>query len=171
MPFANRSNVLQAHVQSPSPAPFPRAADARRAKKRRANARVEEAVRRCPDLRTDRLTPIRDVLRGYRGRSDEDQTRGPLAAYVRGVEEELALLEDYVATLPRSAHREGATIRRALCFLKSFGRISALDFDLVPIEERPILVELLRLEYRWCFAAAGTTPRAFKIAIGRTGAR
>lgn len=165
--------MVQARAFLPDPRPLALVADARQAKRKRATARVEAAVRQCPALRIDRLTPVTHVLRSYRVWPDDPALAppSPLAAYIDQVKAELADLEAWVASLPKPALRDGAVIRRALCFLKGFGRISALDFELVPTEERERLVELLRLEYRWCFAAAGTTPRAFKVAIGRTGAR
>jgi hypothetical protein len=150
-----------------------RSPDARCAQRARASARVAEAIRRQPTLDPDRVSPTIAVLREYRVLITEPALPAvtPLDTRIAEVEAELAALEAHVASLPKNLHREGATIRRALCFLKTFGRLSTLDFELIPPEERPKLVKLLRLEYRWCFAAAGTTPRAFKIAIGRTGAR
>ena len=99
---------------------------------------------------------------------------GPTALrdYVDRVRSEVVELERHtLEQLPAAVHSEGATIRRALCFLRNFGRIGCLDLTAVSTGERDGIVELLRLEYRWCFAAAGTTPEAFKTAIGRTGAR
>jgi len=123
----------------------------------------------APDLRLDRLDPVLILLRGYR--SGALIGVAPMEALVRDIDLEVRLLECAVARRDKSEHRAGPQIRRALTLLKTFGRLSALDFDAVPIESRPTLVRLLALEYRWSFAAAGTTPRAFKIAIGRTGAR
>lgn len=146
--------------------------DARTDRKKRAKARIQAAVDLQPDLRVDRISPIRRVLTCYRaGLFDPFSAHSPLADYIEVVEREVVELEARARTQPRRAQLDGATIRRALCFLKTFGRVSALDFDSIPIEERDRVVRLLQLEYRFCFAAAGTTPRAFKIAIGRTGAR
>lgn len=157
-------SAMLALVASAPPTP-----SARTAKKKRESARLTQALVVAPDLRLDRLEPVLDVLRAYR-RGHIDGA-APLEALVRDVDLEVRLLEATTARRDKSEHRAGPTIRRALTLLKTFGRLSALDFDDVPIEARPALVKLLALEYRWCFAAAGTTPRAFKIAIGRTGAR
>ncbi|MCC7386697.1 MAG: hypothetical protein IT384_32970 [Deltaproteobacteria bacterium] len=173
MHLAKWHGMVLARVTPPSP-PRPFDPGARRARRERATARVAQAVERTPDLRIDRLTPFVEVLRQYRLlllAGAPIPTPSPLVTYLAIVEGEVASLEARASALPRSAHKDGATIRRALCFLRTFGRISALDFELVPTEERSFLVQLLRLEYRWCFAAAGTTMRVFKIAIGRTGAR
>ena len=75
-------------------------------------------------------------------RAGASQGLEPLLELLAEVDLEVRLLEAVVARRSRADHRAGPAIRR-----------------------------LLALEYRWCFAAAGTTPRAFKIAIGRTGAR
>jgi len=137
------------------------------ARRSRVRARLAEAAHSRPELRIERGEPIREILRAYRS----GVHAAPLTRYIAELRSEIEVLEAYARTIPRRQQSDGPSTRRALCFLKSFGRISALDFDPIPIEERPNLVVLLALEYRWCFAAAGTTQAAFKIAIGRTGAR
>lgn len=137
---------------------------ARSHRRNRDHQRIRDAA---PDLQTDRLSPIEEVLRAYRS----GVSPSPLRARRRQVELEVAQLERIASERPRREQSSGPTIRLALLFLKGFGRLSSLDFSGVPVEERSELVALLALEYRWCLAAAGTTGRAFKIAIGRTGAR
>ncbi|MBI2375843.1 MAG: hypothetical protein HYV07_17760 [Deltaproteobacteria bacterium] len=147
-------------------------ADARRARRRRAEARVEDATRLLSLGCIERLERMQETLRPYReGLVAEGSLSTPLFEHKERLEVEVERIEAVVRELPKARHKDGAAIRRALTFLKGFGRIGALDFDSVPIEERPRLIAILALEYRWCFAAAGTTARAFKIAIGRTGAR
>lgn len=146
--------------------------ESRKAKRQRNQARVAGACELRPDLQTDRFAPFRAVMHCYRagiiGTGDHDS---PLGLYVAEVRREVEALEASTASLPRALHRDGATIRRALCFLRTFGRLSSLDFDSIPDHERGLMITWLRLEYRWCFAAAGTTASVFKVAIGRTGAR
>lgn len=141
----------------------------RNARRLREGARRAQAQCATPELRLARLEPVHALLRVYR--SGENTSLAPIEALIREVDLEVRLLEGAVARKSKADHKDGAAIRRALTLLKDFGRLSALDFDALPVEARPLLVRLLGLEYRWCFAAAGTTPRAFKIAIGRTGAR
>jgi hypothetical protein len=148
------------------------AASRRKLKRTRSEERAAAALLRQPELVRDRLAPMRATLRWYLDPPDRPgPLGGPLASRLSEVRAEVESLEASVALLPRSVHASGDAIRRALNFLRGFGRLSALDFDAVPPEDRPHLVALLALEYRWCFAAAQTTPRVFKIAIGRTGAR
>jgi hypothetical protein len=147
---------------------------ARRARRLRAKARLEDAQRARPTLDADRLTPILGVLRVYRehiGAPGRDVDASPLAAFVRTLLSEVEALESWAASRGKRIHHDGSTIRKALHFLRTFSRIMSLDFSNIPIEERDLLVALLALEHRWCYAAAGTTRNAFKIAIGRTGAR
>jgi hypothetical protein len=146
-------------------------AEARKLKRKRALARAADALGRRPELRQDRLGPIQDVLRWYRDPPDRSVLLGPLGRRLEELRHEVEQLEAEVARLPHRAHLEGDAIRRALTFLRGFARVTTLDYEPVPPEERSKLIALLALEYRWCFAAAETTPRAFKIAIGRTGAR
>lgn len=148
------------------PIPTP---SSRTARRQREDARRAQAQHASPELRLERLQPVLELIRAYR--SGAAVSVAPIEALIRDVDLEVRLLEGAVARRSRAEHKDGAAIRRALTLLKDFGRLSALDFDALPIEGRPLLVRLLALEYRWCFAAAGTTPRAFKIAIGRTGAR
>ena len=155
---------MHAAVIAPIPTPSARNARRQREDARRAQARVE-----APALRIARLEPVHALLRSYR--AGASQGLEPLLELLAEVDLEVRLLEAVVARRSRADHRAGPAIRRALTLLKDFGRLSVLDFDVLPVEGRPHLVRLLALEYRWCFAAAGTTPRAFKIAIGRTGAR
>ena len=147
-------------------------AAARNARRDRTRARIDAALRDCPELRLDRQDPIVRLLHLYRcGVAAEVIGATPLLDYIDEVREEVRKLERWAAAAPSASQRSGTTTRRALCFLRTFGRISALDYGAIPTEDRGALVQLLQLEYRWCFAAAGTTPAQFKIAIGRTGAR
>jgi hypothetical protein len=144
----------------------------RQAKRLRARARVDAAVERRPTLRTDRLPPIHAILRIYREHpGDGSPDPSPLVPLIEELRVEVEALEGWADRRGKRAHHEGATIRQALGFLRTFGRMMALDFSEIPIEERPLLVSLLAMEHRWCYAAAGTTREAFKVAIGRTGAR
>lgn len=145
---------------------------ARQAKRLRARARVDAAVERRPTLRIERLPPVLALLRAYREHpGDGSPEPSPLAGYLQDLRGEVELLESWANRRGKRSHHEGPTIRQALGFLRTFGRMMALDFSDFPIEERPFLVTMLALEHRWCYAAAGTTRDAFKIAIGRTGAR
>lgn len=142
--------------------------DARCHRRTRESLRLSEAA---PDLETDRVGPLKVVLRQYRRATDALPAPSPLRSYRLRIEQEVSELEAFAALRTRREQTAGPTIRLALVFLKAFGRLSSLDFSFVPIEERPELVALLALEYRWCLAAAGTTAPSFKLAIGRTGAR
>lgn len=142
--------------------------EVRARRRHREGLRLEEAGLR---LATDRRSPLCRVLRAYRTLGPELPTPSPLGAYRAHVEFEVIALEREAAARSRKEQTSGPTIRLALLLLKGFGRLSSLDFSEVPIEERGELVALLALEYRWCLAAAGTTGRSFKFAIGRTGAR
>ncbi len=156
-------------------AAIPRLRDARgarRAKRDRERARAAAAKSRQPSLDVDRMTPICRLLRAYR-----EQKAGvpidpsPLASFLPRLRREVEAVETWATGRGRRMHHDGAAIRQALHFLRTFGRIMSLDFSDIPIEERDGLVTLLALEHRWCYAAAGTTRDAFKMAIGRTGAR
>lgn len=140
----------------------------RNRRRHREEARVREAV---PGLQTDRIAPLCRVLRGYRALGVNRPSTSPLAAYRAEVEREVLELEAAAERRSRRDQRSGPTIRLALLFMKGFGRMSSLDFAELPMEERSELIALLALEYRWCLAAAGTTAHAFRLAIGRTGAR
>lgn len=141
----------------------------------RCHRRIRETDRiraSAPHLRTNRAGPICEVLRSYRGSTqDALPSPSPLLALRLRLETEVRALEAEARLRGRKEQGSGPTIRLALLFLKGFGRVSSLDFRDVPIEERPELIQVLALEYRWCLAAAGTNARAFKLAIGRTGAR
>jgi hypothetical protein len=147
---------------------------ARRARRQR---RLEAVADQRPALRTDRLTPILSILRAYREEpaaaltTERTAMPTPLACFVERVAAELEPLEAWAAKRGARAHRDGTTIRQALALLREFGRITSLDFSSIPQEERPLLVQMLALEHRFCYAAAGTTRDAFKVEIGRTGAR
>jgi hypothetical protein len=156
---------------APSPERSPVDLRVRRGKRLRARARVEAAQRLRPSLRIDRLSPIFNILRTYREHAPGAPEPSPLIAYVKELTAEIETLEAWAGERTRRAQSEGAVIRQALEFLRTFGRVGALDFSVVPIEDRAMLVSLLALEHRWCYAAAGTTRDVFKIAIGRTGAR
>jgi hypothetical protein len=121
-------------------------------------------------LDPDRLSPIHALLRVYREQRGAF-AESPLAGFLKGLLAEVEALEDWSGCRGRRQHHDGTSIRQALHFLRTFSRIMSLDFSDIPVEERDDLVRLLALEHRWCYAAAGTTRDAFKIAIGRTGAR
>jgi hypothetical protein len=146
---------------------------ARKAKRQRESAREEAAKREQPSLCLDRRGPVCALLRRYREQRAVDVAAvpSPLDAWLPRLRREVEALEAWASSRGRRHRLDGATIRQALHFLRAFGRIMALDFSSIPIEERESLVALLALEHRWCYAAAGTTREAFKIAIGRTGAR
>jgi hypothetical protein len=123
-------------------------------------------MRHRPTLLVDREGPILELLRTYRERDDAS-----IDAFVAALKAEVEALESWASSRAKHEQREALAIRQALDFLRTFGHLSTLDFSVVPEEERNKLVLLLALEHRWCYAAAGTTRDAFKIAIGRTGAR
>jgi hypothetical protein len=145
--------------------------DARCAQQQRAEARRTAALQGGPARRLDRLGPLLALLRRYRESGPDPLPGSPLATFVRELGAEVDGLEAWVRAQPRAQQRAGAVIRQALDFLRDFGRLTVLDFSSVPEEDRPHLVTLLALEHRWCYAAAGTTREAFKLATGRTGAR
>jgi hypothetical protein len=128
-------------------------------------------MRNRPTLMIDRATPIVGLLRRYEIDPTIDPQQTPLQNYLIELRAEVEALEDWAESRPRGEQRDNPTIRQALDFLRRFGHLSTLDFSSIPEEERSDLIDLLALEHRWCYAAAGTTRDAFKIAIGRTGAR
>jgi len=169
------STMTLPEIEAPLPLPLPLVSDgrsARRAKRERERAREDAAKKEQPALHLDRLAPIRVLLRTYREeRAPDAFDETALVAFVPRLRAEVEALEAWADGRGRRAHHDGASVRQALHFLRTFGRIMSLDFSHVPIEERDRLVALLALEHRWCYAAAGTTRDAFKVAIGRTGAR
>lgn len=166
MTTQTQSRSIYAHLETPERTTTRQAREARR---RRAQYRVHATGDDTPALRMERIRPIQDLLRAF---AAYDPNRPcPLTGYLAVLEAEVGLLEKWVATRSKNEQRAGATIRRALELLRAFGRISVLDFSDIPDEDRPKLVALLALEHRWCYAAAGTTRDAFKLATGRTGAR
>lgn len=160
------SAPLYAFLRAPSP---DRAS--REGQRQRSRARREAAERTAPPLRSDRRTPIVAMLRAYREHEFAPGERSPIEHLIAELRREVEALELWAAARGRRAHATGDSIRRALAFLRTFGHLTSLDFSRVPIEERALLVELLALEHRWCYAAAGTTRDVFKVEIGRTGAR
>jgi hypothetical protein len=84
---------------------------------------------------------------------------------------EVAQREAVARRRPVHDRRSSAALRTCLLHLRAFGRLLAQDLDCVPDDHRPRLLELLQLEHRWCYAAAGTTREDFEVAKGRTGAR
>lgn len=116
-----------------------------------------------PPVRLDRETAIRRAVRaaGERGLDD----------FCAELREEVQNLEAWASSRAYGAQTDGTAIRRALELLRRFGRLSAMDFSNVPVEDRATLIRILALEHRFCYAAAGTTREAFKQATGRTGAR
>ena len=167
------SNPDMSTPQSIYAAPLPstrKSRDVRCAQQRRAEARRSTVVQAGPQRRLERLEPVVSVLRRYRGCDGLGPT-SPLAGFVAELGQEVGELEAWAGAQPPRHQRSGPVIRQALDFLRSFGRLTTLDFSTVPEEDRPHLVTLLALEHRWCYAAAGTTREAFKLATGRTGAR
>lgn len=148
---------------------LPTSPAARLARRARHERRLESSLKLQGTERTDRRGPLTEVLRAYRGRGAAGE--GPLGLYLEQVRAEVEALEARTRRRGRRAHQRPIAVRRALALLREFGHLSTLDFGDLPDVDRPRLVELLQLEYRWCFAAAGTTAEAFKRAIGRTGAR
>ncbi len=144
---------------------------ARQARRARAQARLTLVQNECPPLQTNRIDPILRLLRTYREGQELGRQTSPLSDFLRLLEVEVAGLEAWAEGLEPKTRRGGPAIRQALEFLRTFGRITALDFSSIPDEERSDLVGLLALEHRWCYAAAGTSRELFKAAIGRTGAR
>ncbi len=140
--------------------------DARRAQRARRRARVDAVAGSAAAVRVDRLGPLLHLIAACRATSDDEARAAMLAEYIEHVRVEVDALEATV-----TQRHDGAGTRRALDLLQRFGRLSTLDYDSLGDETRTLVVSLLGLEYRWCFAAAGTTPGAFKAAIGRTGAR
>ncbi len=124
-----------------------------------------------PELSLDRMGPIISLLRQYREDREGHLSAKALSRYLQHLKAEVEALERWADARSTRLQKDGATIRRALEFLRTFGHVTALDFSSIPIEERSGLVTLLALEHRWCYAAAGTTRGAFKVATGRTGAR
>ena len=136
------------------------------------NRRQQQALQLHPELRFNRIRTIQRLLES---KTQLVENRAGLAGnmkmFMRALEKEVSTLEAHTMQFDRKIHRDGETIRRALSFLRTYGRIAALNFSRVAEEDRSLLVQILGLEYRWCFAAAGTTPEIFKQEIGRTGAR
>ena len=133
--------------------------------------RLNTVMRHRPTLMIDRANPILDLLRRYQTDAGAALENTPLQQYLIELKAEVEALEAWAESRPRPQQRENGSIRQALDFLRRFGHLSTLDFSVIPEEERGDLITLLALEHRWCYAAAGTTRDAFKIAIGRTGAR
>ncbi len=146
--------------------------NARFAQQARAQVRLAQALGHGPTRNLDRQAPIDTALRAYRS---QDITPGdpqsPLRRLLSHTEHEVQSLEHWVQTLPAAETKKGVVIRQALDFLRTFGRLTALNFAVVPQEDRASLVRWLALEHRWCYAAAGTSRTAFKMASGRSGAR
>ena len=131
--------------------------------------RQQQALQLHPKLRLSRVRSIESLLSSG-VRHKRLQTR-EVETFVSALEAEVCALEEKTAQLSKCVHKNGETIRRALSFLRNYGRIASLNYSTIPEEERGLLIQLLALEYRWCFAAAGTTVEVFKREIGRTGAR
>ncbi len=138
----------------------------RLSRRHRIARRLENSPDR-PPLALDRVGPFVQTLRAYR----EGALDGPLQRLEQKLAMEVEALERWSLGRTRAQQKDQGCIRVALDFLKIFGRITALDFSSIPVEERALLVSVLALEHRWCYAAAGTTRQVFKVMIGRTGAR
>ena len=150
---------IYAHLAETKPA----SQATRRSRRARAEARVVTLDGPWPPVRLDREPAIRRAV----------QTAADLGldAFCEELTDEVTALETWAAQRSTAAQTCGVTVRRTLELLKRFGRLSAMDFSDVPVEDRPTLIKILALEHRWCYAAAGTTRDAFKQATGRTGAR
>lgn len=144
---------------------------ARQARRARAQARLTLVQDERPPIQANRIDPILQLLRTYREGQELGCRISPLDAFLAQLEAEVTTLELWAEGLEPKVRRGGQATRQALEFLRTFGRITALDFSSIPEEERAGLVGLLALEHRWCYAAAGTSRDLFKAAIGRTGAR
>lgn len=168
MPIAKSEPAPNSIYASAAPVRADR--EARQARRRRLEARLEPRRLDRPHLHLDRLGPVEVMLRRYREGAGAS-CPSPLEARLLELEAEVASLEAWVRALPEAALREGAAIRRALDLLRGFGHLTTLDYSPIPVEERPALVALLALEHRWCYAAAGTEREVFKLVTGRTGAR
>ena len=162
-----RTSIYRSTGRSTRPA----SREAREARRARIEARLTNVMRHRPTLMIDRATPLMDLLRRYQTDPGMQIQNTPLQHYLIELRAEVEALEDWAESRSRGEQRDNSTIRQALDFLRRFGHLSTLDFSVIPEEERGDLVHLLALEHRWCYAAAGTTRDAFKIAIGRTGAR
>lgn len=146
--------------------------DTIRARRHRRSGRLRLHARSGrPPLVAQRSPLLGLVLRAYREGRVDDETPCPLAARLNVVEHEVEVLEAWAQTRAVDHQRSGATVRQALELLRHFSLMTTLDFSVLPDEVRPRLVQLLALEHRWCYAAAGTTRDAFKAETGRTGAR
>jgi len=160
----------QSIYAAPAPATVCRTRASRAARRARAQLRLDQALTDGPPRHLDRLAPLQEALRAYRAGLDE-AFASPLGALRARIEAEVSALEAWASELPASHKRSGPVLRQTLDFLRTFGRLTVLDFSNVPDEDRDHLVAILALEHRWCYAAAGTTREAFKRAAGRTGAR
>jgi hypothetical protein len=145
---------------------------ARFAQQARAQVRLTQALGRGPDRNLNRQAPITQALWAYRTQDIEPgDPQSPIQQLLIHTQNEVETLEAWVQTLPSQETTRGAAVRQALDFLRTFGRLSTLNFGVVPQEDRASLVRWLALEHRGCYAAAGTSRRAFKLASGRSGAR
>jgi|GEM_PF-2513267 len=145
---------------------------ARAAQEARAESRRSAVLRFGPPRNVDRLSGIEAALRAYRGGADTPPgDLSPMQALLLRSTQEVEELEAWVQTLPPCEPKSGPVIRQALDFLRGFGRLTALNFSAVPLQDRGFLVQWLAVEHRWCYAAAGTNRASFKQAAGRTGAR
>ncbi|MEM6861071.1 MAG: hypothetical protein AAF627_10030 [Myxococcota bacterium] len=89
---------------------------------------------------------------------------------VQELSEELAALEQAVLGADASTRVEPRRTRAALELLRLFGRRLAKRLPETPADRTELNLRL-RMEHRWCYAAAGTTRSDFDRATGRTGAR
>lgn len=142
---------------------------AQRGRRQRTRERLGARLRGQPPLRTDRAAPLEALLGAAKvGRLDVV----PFARFVREVESEVGTLEAWVSRAVTEEERmSGPALRRALEWLRRFGRLGVMDFADLPDDARALLVRWLALEHRWCYAAAGTDRDSFKRMAGRTGAR
>ena len=139
----------------------------RKKRQQRTRYRLDVAVAGRPYLDLDRKRPMEAILRT---RSETEARRGLDFLYQK-VLGEVGVLERWVQSLNPAERSNGAAVRRALELLRGFGHLAILDYGQLPDDFRPILVQWLALEHRWCYAAAGTDRRTFKRVTGRTGAR
>lgn len=136
--------------------------------------RLKKARELHPKLQTDRVRGAHAIFWAFREACADEFGLDPhdaLDAHVLQVKHEVLELEVRTGQLALESQKAGPSIRRALGFLRRFGRLAVHDHSTLPQSTRTAVIEWLKWEYRWCFAAAGTTPKVFKREIGRTGAR
>jgi len=113
---------------------------------------------------------IARLARAYRATPERDRTR-LLEAAKDALELEVQQLEAKAAAQPRSSRRSPATMNATVELLRRFNRRLTRDSSWADPTDRPLLIALLGLEHRLCYALAGTTRKDFEAVSGRTGLR